>query len=1206
MAAFGNVASMLSDLAPAQSANSNAAPDDLSGATVTYDLGDGKGVQTAKIARPRVINLSVNGQPDPNPQVSGYILDNGASIGSNAVKSIDRPQTKSTGDQILADLDAVKNAPKEASKAEAEKPSGGLRNVAAGANEAIAGTLGAPVDLASAGLRALGLPIGQTPFLGSESIKKAIGTFATNPNDVEAKDDIDRLLRLAGAGAAAVPGGMMGFRAAAPTIGRLAGPLAGSVTGALGEGSLAEGAVAGAAGAPTGYVAAKNAPDALKPVANLAGNLVGGGAAVLPMAAARAGIDTAISEAGKFGIGKPEEIAQTPAGPVTATAEQARQAAERIASSAQDLDQVRMQLEESRNAPPGVSPTTPELTTDIGIGALGRAAATRDTAQFAERRAANNAARVQAIEGMANPEAKAASVGEYVRDRLSQIQGDHDARIGVARQAADKAMETIGGTMTPEQIGAAMRGAIAEHYGPQIAKAGETVEQARGRAAEMLGKLGGEPPATEQENVSALQRLGRSLRGALKEADDKKATEESRLWQSLDPDRTLRFDGSRIARAAKEIEGSISKGATPISGAERDILDRAKKFAANENLDPIKDLWSSIGEAMRDERYNHGSTQTLRRLAQLQNAASDVIENAVSRESQAHPEAPELFQRLKAETEAWKADNARREVGGGSVEGPGGSSDDGLEAVSSSAGAKSPPPGGSGNAPGDQSVQPSASDQLAQYRAARQSTRERKETFKEGPVGEILAQGARRGEYSLPESDVAGTAFKGGPGGAEAAQSLIKALGRENALGLVKDYAAFDLHRSAIKDGELDLTRYGKWMKDHDEALTAFPELKQAFGTAAEAQRAVREALGTQKTIEASNPIRPGAMNADVAAQYWAKGPKGAETVQKYLADAGGNKQALDDLSEYAAFDMRRNASRNGEINQAALDKWTRDHQGALSQLPELRSKLITASGAQRELDRLVAAKADQVDSFERGAAGRFLTDDPLKAVGKVFASSNPPEAMSDLVDAVKDSPAAREGLKRSVVDYIKQNFIGNAEAGGTGTQFIKSDAFNTFLKRNRAALAKILDISTLDMVGEDMRNAERAFNSSKIPLGSNTEQDRAAAMNFTNRLSLMSRILPVAGAVAGETIAHHFGQNGLMGGGAGLVLGQVLGGLRKEGGSAVDRLVDLAMLHPEVARALLQKIPIAETEKRLPVITRLVRNALYSDASSYAAKGAR
>ena len=42
-----------------------------------------------------------------------------------------------------------------------------------GANRGISDVLGAPVDLASAGLRAIGVPVGDTPFLGSNSIRSA-------------------------------------------------------------------------------------------------------------------------------------------------------------------------------------------------------------------------------------------------------------------------------------------------------------------------------------------------------------------------------------------------------------------------------------------------------------------------------------------------------------------------------------------------------------------------------------------------------------------------------------------------------------------------------------------------------------------------------------------------------------------------------------------------------------------------------------------------------------------------------------------------------------------------------------------------------------------------------------------------------------------------------------------------------------------------
>jgi hypothetical protein len=90
-----------------------------------------------------------------------------------------------------ADLDAYLQtegfkSPMEWREAAASKPTSAPRlagQFAQNANDAIAGTVGAPVDLVAGGLRAIGVPVDK-PFGGSESIKSGIDYVATLPGRV--------------------------------------------------------------------------------------------------------------------------------------------------------------------------------------------------------------------------------------------------------------------------------------------------------------------------------------------------------------------------------------------------------------------------------------------------------------------------------------------------------------------------------------------------------------------------------------------------------------------------------------------------------------------------------------------------------------------------------------------------------------------------------------------------------------------------------------------------------------------------------------------------------------------------------------------------------------------------------------------------------------------------------------------------------------
>lgn len=114
-----------------------------------------------------------------------------------------------------------------------------------GTQAGIAGILGAPVDIASAGLRAAGVPISEEPFLGSESIRRGLGAIGFDQVDVEQLPPEQRPAFIAGEviGGSVIPG---------------AAPVAAARFGAKGRGILKP-IIAAAATAPKRFIAAETA-----------------------------------------------------------------------------------------------------------------------------------------------------------------------------------------------------------------------------------------------------------------------------------------------------------------------------------------------------------------------------------------------------------------------------------------------------------------------------------------------------------------------------------------------------------------------------------------------------------------------------------------------------------------------------------------------------------------------------------------------------------------------------------------------------------------------------------------------------------------------------------------------------------------------------------------------------------------------------------
>jgi len=57
--------------------------------------------------------------------------------------------------------------------------------------------------------------------------------------------------------------------------------------------------------------------------------------------------------------------------------------------------------------------------------------------------------------------------------------------------------------------------------------------------------------------------------------------------------------------------------------------------------------------------------------------------------------------------------------------------------------------------------------------------------------------------------------------------------------------------------------------------------------------------------------------------------------------------------------------------------------------------------------------------------------------------------AMSKLAGEAGKDPAAKEGLRKAVADYIMGWFISNTEAGTSGANLLKADALLSFVKDN-------------------------------------------------------------------------------------------------------------------------------------------------------------
>ncbi len=343
-----------------------------------------------------------------------------------------------------------------------------------GFNEGLANVAGAPVDAATwlwnQGVRGANaayrgvhggdedlIPPIRRPFGGSKSIKSGLGLVGLNPEDIPARTSGERIARGVGGGVAAAiaPEAVLGTMAraipAAAPIAETGARLFGRTEGAS---DLATNVAAGAAAGAGGAGAAELAPDQYKPLAHVVGSMAAG----VPVAATPAIAREAV-RVGKNFVAPMHEAGRE------------ELAGGRLANAANDVSAVREAIDTApRELVPGSRPTTFQLTGDTGLGALERDVQTRNPAEFAERRGEQNAARVQALQGVQSTGAPE-EISGFLRGRLAEIDHASQRLIDDATARAQGAAARLGGQGVPEDYGARLRTALQD--AEDTARAGE-------------------------------------------------------------------------------------------------------------------------------------------------------------------------------------------------------------------------------------------------------------------------------------------------------------------------------------------------------------------------------------------------------------------------------------------------------------------------------------------------------------------------------------------------------------------------------------------------------------------------------------------------------------------------------------------------------------------------------------------------------------
>ena len=385
------------------------------------------------------------------------------------------------------------------------------------------------------------------------------------------------------------------------------------------------------------------------------------------------------------------------------------------------------------------------------------------------------------------------------------------------------------------------------------------------------------------------------------------------------------------------------------------------------------------------------------------------------------------------------------------------------------------------------------------------------------------------------------------------------------------------------------------------------PNVDEAFP---ERYVAARQATAERKGDFGSGPVgavlqsgpRKGSFAIEPAAvprQFLTGNSVEPARVRQYIEAVGGASQAVANMRDALVADLREPAKGivqpDGQIKSPAFDRWMQRKGRTIDLFPGLRDELGTVRQAQQLLDDATAAHVGAVRDFQNGVARNFLNgDEPVIAIRKAFSSGNPTETFTSLARLVRGNADAEAGLRRGVVDYIMERMSTTTPAGPGSVDFLKADTFRRWIRQNREPLRVLFGgqgAQNLDMVAADLRRqAQRA----SATTGSDTAQNITAG-----RKTGLTPVQHGVGITALTLIGEHIGEaihGGTIGGMAGAValpvLGHIIHSMRQSGINTINDLVREAMLHPDLARVLMQKASGSELG---PIMQRRIATALQS-----------
>lgn len=178
------------------------------------------------------------------------------------------------------------------------------------------------------------------------------------------------------------------------------------------------------------------------------------------------------------------------------------------------------------------------------------------------------------------------------------------------------------------------------------------------------------------------------------------------------------------------------------------------------------------------------------------------------------------------------------------------------------------------------------------------------------------------------------------------------------------------------------------------------------------------------------------------------------------------NPEAIKELANFARESFVEAATKNGQVDAKAMQRWIVNHKGA-KLLPGLSDELRSATSAQQMVDQLQKASNKLFETDDIKILQNFIKGaDPHVALEEILASPKPLQGMQVLYNTVKSDPAAVRGIKQGLWEHLERR-VEVKPNGLDEFPILNTEAIDNFTKTYQPILKQIMtpaELSDLEM----------------------------------------------------------------------------------------------------------------------------------------------